>query len=163
VGGLTSGRRPKPTAIKLLQGTARPSRSRNRGPEQAEVARPPKPTHLGKVASEEWERLAELSERRRVLTAADGPILEAAVMAYATLRQASRVLDRLGLVYRTDSGMLRPRPEAAIGANAWRMYVTALSHFGLTPACREKVRAAPPKDPKGSWFDRQPIDGGDGA
>jgi P27 family predicted phage terminase small subunit len=99
------------------------------------------------VAVAEWVRLTELTQLKnaKVLTLADGPMLEATARAYAEYEAAD-------LAIRADGGALtytstvkgggiisRPKPEAAIRSDAWKRWVAGLTHFGLTPATRGKV------------------------
>lgn len=143
--------RKKAVEQHILAGTYR--NDRHAPPDaSAPAGRPPKPKHLGDLEAAEWERLAALAESNRTLSTADGPILEAAAIAYGSLRRANDVLTAHGLTYATKtpqgSEMVRPRPEVAIAAEAWRRWVTALSHFGLSPATRSKVAVAPVARPE---------------
>jgi P27 family predicted phage terminase small subunit len=158
-----TGRRPKPAALRLLQGERRPSRTR--AEPRPEAGRPPTPAHLKGAAAAEWSRLAELTETMRVLTVADGPILEATCAAYGEMRAAQRLLAREGAVYNLKSkagGMMRRKhPAADIAADAWRRYVQGLGHFGLSPSTRSKVSALEPKeiDPFEVWSNPRPAPG----
>lgn len=141
-----TGRRPLPTAIKLLSGETRPSRLRGRGLEPSpKVARPRRPSHLAGYAATEWDRLCRLLLPLRVLTVADAPILEATCSAYANMRDAEDAIQRDGAyqVSETKAGgqMTRQHPGLAVRAESWRRYVIGLSHFGLSPSSRTKVSA----------------------
>src|SRR5262249_41286343 len=105
MGGRT-GRSRLPTRLKLLRGETRPSRLGSADEPQPEVGRPTKPAHRGPYAAQEWDRLCELLAPLRVLTVADGPMLEATCMAYDDFRQAQDELARTGRFQqvRTKSG-----------------------------------------------------------
>jgi P27 family predicted phage terminase small subunit len=119
--------------------------------------RPPKPAHLSGIASEEWDRLAQLAASMEVLTAADGPLLEACACAYAEYRAALAAIAEGGAYYNATTAagatMVRQHPAVAGAGDAWRRYLAGLSHFGLSPATRSKVAKAPPKieDPFERW------------
>lgn len=153
------GRRATPTSLKLLRGD-RPSRINRNEPTPAK-GRPPKPAHLIGAAAAEWDRLAQLCADVRVLTVADGPMLETACLAYAEMRAASDVIQKHGPTYTTKtatgSRMVRARPEVAIAGDAMRRYTQALGHFGLSPATRGKVAAAPEERPDRLARFLQPI------
>lgn len=140
-----SGRRPIPTALKLVKGNPG-RRPLNKSEPKPRNGNPKKPGDLVELASLEWDRITRLTSLKhaRVLTVADGPILEATCMAYAMWRQAEKALREEGLTYETtnQSGgvMVRKRPEVEIVAEAWRRYVSGLTHFGLSPATRAKVQ-----------------------
>ncbi len=143
-----NGRPRKPTAFKVLEGN-RGKRPLSKREPKPQSGRPAKPMSVvaDQISSAEWDRLANLTtlKHARVLTIADGPMLEATCMAYARAREADAVLDADGLTYQsvTQGGgfIVRPRPEAAISAEAWRRYTAGLTHFGLSPATRGKVEA----------------------
>lgn len=145
--GLT-GPPPTPTALRLLRGNPGKRPLPKNEPKPPEV-NPGKPAHIAKdkVASAEWDRLVALTTAKnaRVLTVADGPMLEATVLAYSDLRESQRIIQAEGMTYETTnpagSLMYRKRPEVEIGADAWRRYVVGLTHFGLSPATRTKVKA----------------------
>ena len=95
-----TGRRRLPTKLKLLHGETRPSRINQDEPEPAEGV-PPKPAHLKGDAAKEWARLAKLTTDMRVLTVADGPMLEATCLVYAELRETERLIAKEGAIYQT--------------------------------------------------------------
>ena len=157
-----TGRRRLPTRLKLLKGETRPSRLNANEPE-LEGGVPPRPTHLKGDAAKEWTRLAKLTTGMRVLTVADGPILEATCMAYAELREAQRLIDKQGAVYQTlgpDGSVLmtRKNPAADLRSDAWKRWVSGLGHFGLSPATRSKVSAQPPERPSTLARFRDPME-----
>ncbi len=142
------GRPRKPTALKLVDGNPGNRPIPKNEPKPPEVD-PSKPKHVtaDRVASEEWDRLVALTTAKgaRVLTVADGPMLEATVLAYADWHESRDAVREFGAVYETTtpSGaiMFRPRPEVAQRNDAWKRYVSGLTHFGLSPATRGKVKA----------------------
>lgn len=148
MGGRT-GRARMPAWRAKLQGV-RPSRLNAREPEPG-AARPRRPRHLKGHARGEWERLASLADSMRVLTLADGPMLEATCSAYSEYRSALEACETGGQYYeaKTASGavMLRANPAAATAADAWRRYVVGLGHFGLSPLMRGRVAKAPDTGP----------------
>lgn len=156
------GRKRKPTALRLVQGNRekRPLPKKEPKPKRGV---PEIPVHLKSepIAAAEWKRLVAITNApgSAVLTLSDGPILEATVLAYSTFRQASAALKQgLTFKYRTKTGgtMVRARPEAFLAADAWRRYVTGLSHFGLSPATRGKVSVIlgdEEKDPASEYLD----------
>ncbi|MEO8277764.1 MAG: P27 family phage terminase small subunit [Thermoanaerobaculia bacterium] len=156
------GRRRKPSHLRIVDG--------NRG-KRAAPKKEPKPTRgipatpshvkADELAHAEWARLVTITNAPRtgVLTLADGPMLEATVLAYSTFRQAFAALTK-GLTYKcaTKSGgvMYRQRPEVFIAADAWRRYITGLTHFWLSPAARGKVATIADdeeKDPAAEFLD----------
>jgi len=142
-----NGRKPKPRHLRLVEGN-RGKRAAKKPAPSPQAGTPPRPTHIARnaIARGEWDRLVGLTTAKsyRVLTVADGPILEATVTAYAQMRAAQLVVDAKGATYttRTQTGSIlyRQRPEVLIATDAWRRYVLGLTHFGLSPAMRAKVQ-----------------------
>jgi len=145
-GGGLRGRPRKPTKLRLLEGNRgkRPLPKNEPDPESGEPDLP-HAVRRNPVALGEWKRLASLAQmkRARVLTLADGPMLEATARAYAEYESAASFVEENGETYEcpTKGGgiMIRKYPQVEIAADAWRRYVTGLTHFGLSPMTRGKV------------------------
>ena len=69
-----AGRKPLPTQLKLVKGTARPHRMNPAEP-QPVVAVPPAPDHLDDAAAAKFTELAELLARHGVMTELDAGAL----------------------------------------------------------------------------------------
>jgi phage terminase small subunit len=91
-----AGRRPKSAALKLVTGNPG-HRPISEDEPQAVSGRPEKPPKLGKIASEEWERLADLLDGELRLGRADGPHLTGAATAYETALEFQRRARQRGL------------------------------------------------------------------
>lgn len=90
------GRRPKSAALKLITGNPGHRPIAEDEPE-AVPGWPDKPPKLGRIASAEWTRLANLLEGEQRLGKADGPHLLGAATAYATAREFQDRSRRRGL------------------------------------------------------------------
>lgn len=91
-----AGRRPKSAALKLVTGNPGKRPIPNDEP-VAVLGWPDKPPKLGKVASEEWDRLAALLDGEQRLGKADGPHLTGAATAYETALEFQRRSKQRGL------------------------------------------------------------------
>ena len=148
------GRRPKPTALKVLQGTFEPSRANDQEP-QPKAGRPKTPRRLSSEARSHWKGICDHLERLNVLSLEDEPIIEAACHAYAEMRAADRLIRKHGrlLTPPDDSKRsLAANPAVAMSQQWHGAWVRALLALGLTPAARSKVKARPAEDPKGFDF-----------
>lgn len=80
-----------------------------------------------------------------VLTVIDGMALELLVGAYVEWRRHRDVIDEEGDSYKTTSSdgsvMIRPHPQVAMMADAWKRICKMQAEFGMTPASRSKVNA----------------------
>ena len=132
------GRRPKPTALKILQGNP------GRGPlnmkePQLTPGKPEKPEDLGSYGSEMWDELVEELLHIRVLTMADRRALEMACRAYQEYRENLTKIDDL------------KRFRAV--SDAWKRIKSMLVEFGLTPSSRSKIQTvAPPVSNQKKFF-----------
>jgi P27 family predicted phage terminase small subunit len=152
------GRRPKPTALRLLEGNAG-KRPLNKKEPKPKVGVPVCPAYLSKRAKEAWGRIGGELETMGVLTVADGTALEVLVLTYDEWRTAHDALaDRGGaLAYdcETETGtIVRAYPEVAIRADAAKRLRAMLTEFGLTPSSRSKVTVSgkEAEDPLDGWL-----------
>lgn len=121
-----TGRRPLPTALKLLKGETRPSRVNRNEPRPPLGARPP--AWMLPSARMEWDRLCPLLEASGVLTVLDAD----ALAIYCHILTALRAVI-------LEGGKVDPRSLAEL-----RQWQAAL---GMTPATRGRVQAVPPEPP----------------
>lgn len=136
------GRPPKPTALKLLQGTAQPCRT-NKNEPQLEPKAPTCPRHIKGKKRWAYRRLIRVIDPMKVMTKADAIALELAAAAYAEMVLASEVVEEQGFTYESekeDGGILiKTRPEVLIASDAWRRLEKMISHFGISPSSRTRV------------------------
>ena len=132
------GRPPTPTALKLLNGSAKhdPQRINKAEPKPAVGAEPPPFLPRRGPAWTAWQRHASVLTRTRVLTEADADALALGCLALAEYLDA-----------RKDQDGWR-RADAA-----WKRYGAALGWFGLNPSARTRIHAAPAeeRDPLAEW------------
>ena len=137
----TRGRKPKPTAIKLLEGNPgkRPLNEREPTPPKAIIKCP---AWLLPEAKKEWKRLATSLEAMGVLTMADLTAFAGYCQAYARWKEAEEFITQHGSIFRTPSGYVQQVPQVSIAQQSLRLMQTFCTEFGLTPACRARIIAA---------------------
>lgn len=143
-----AGRKPKPTALKLVQGNPG-RRPLNTDEPKPDPKAPPCPEYLGEPAKAAWARVAPELERLGVLTVIDGMALELLVDAYQEWMDAREQVDLYGATYEslTQNGtIIRARPEVAIASDAWRRIRAMLAEFGMTPSSRSRVKGQQEQD-----------------
>jgi P27 family predicted phage terminase small subunit len=154
-----AGRKPKPTAIKQLQGNPGKRPLNNAEPQYPDVnVRVPK-GKLPKDAQLMWRAVAPLLASAGVLTEADLPALEMLSLHYAVARAAlaemirdghKKIIDDeereytisegIATTTTTADGSIKKHPAASVfreNSLAFRGY---LGEFGLTPAARVKIK-----------------------
>jgi phage terminase small subunit len=127
---------PKPTALKVLQGTDQPSRRNPAEPKPARGAE--KPAHLSVAASELWDEYAPMLTRLGLLRETDALAFED--LCETTVRWR----------------MLRHKRDfrAAVASDRAREHMLKLlGHFGMTPSSATRVTATPAAevDPLEAW------------
>lgn len=130
---------PKPTALKMLQGTLQPCRANPAEPKPAIGAI--KPSRLSRSASVEWDRLAPMLERLGLLRETDALAFED--LCETTVRWR----------------MLRHKHDfrAAVASDRAREHMLKLlMQFGMTPSAATRVSATPATevDPLEAWAAR---------
>jgi len=155
-----AGRRPLPTAAKVLKGTFRKDRANPQEPKPP-TGRMCEPDWLKGQALWAWRQLSQMlgEQGMKVLTRADRHALMLLCDAYREYREARALVEKEGQVVTvfTQTGT-RPmaHPAVAISSDAWRRVRLMLVEFGLTPSARSKVKAEEPvaKDPLQELLDR---------
>lgn len=150
------GRKPKPTALKLLAGD-RPDRVNLAEPRPA-GGPPAPPEGLDAEAAAEWARMVPMLERMGVLTEADGPALAIYCRAHSRAVRAQKQLDEDGAYVRsgeerdekgnvTKSGVIKGNPAAGVLRTAETTMLKVLGLFGCDPSNRSRVKAQVKPEP----------------
>ena len=135
-----TGRKPKPTALKRLEGNPGKRPLNELEPVPPTVAlRCPK--HLLPEARKEWKRLAPILMGMGLLTAADAVPFEGYCTAYARWLEAQEEITRHGSIYKDNDGRIRPNPYIAIANQQMREIKSFAAEFGLTPSNRSAMIA----------------------
>src|SRR5688572_7318876 len=113
------GRKPQPTALKLLKGNPG-KRPLNADEPQVEPAQPDPPAWITGPARAQWRRIAPQLEKARILTHVDRDSLAAYCDALAMWAQARKIVDDEGLTTTGPNGALVKRPEVAIVMECWK-------------------------------------------
>lgn len=156
MGNHNSGRRPKPTALKVLQGNPgkRKLNEREPKPPAGEVR---KPRGLSRAAGLEWDELAPIAMAMGTLTTADVTSFGTLCELVATLHMASSQKDAEGFGPFTVSddfnGVPTVKVHAALKleretANALRPYY---EKFGLEPVGRARISVPTQDEPQSKW------------
>lgn len=135
------GRKPKPTAIKVLEGNPGKRLLNEHEPV------PPKavlkcPSWILPEAKKEWRRLAPSLESMGVLTMADLSAFTGYCQAYARWKEAEEFITKHGSIFRTPSGYVQQVPQVSIAQQNLKIMQSFCSEFGLTPACRARIVAS---------------------
>ena len=134
------GRKPKPTALKVLEGNPgkRPLNDHEPIPPKGELKCP---SWLLPEATKEWKRLAAALEAMGVLTIADRTAFAGYCQAYARWKEAEEFINQHGSIFKTPSGYVQQVPQVSIAQQNLKIMQSFCSDFGLTPATRARIIA----------------------
>lgn len=152
-----NGPRPKPTKLKVLQGTAQPCRTLPYEP-NPEVEVPTCPAFLTELARKEWDRIVPELERLNLVSQVDRAALAAYCASYGRWVQSELCIEAEGTFYDKvkREGMdehgcdvfsleKKKHPAVLISQEERRQMRAFLTEFGLTPASRTRISVAPKK------------------
>lgn len=154
----TRGRKPTPTAIKMLEGNPG-KRALNKNEPKPTKKAPRCPAWLEDEAKKEWKRMGKILEQMGLLTDMDMAAFAGYCQAYARWKEAEEFLTQHGSIVRTPNGYLQQVPQVTIAQTNLKIVLRFCEQFGLTPSARSRIAAdnaaADPED------DMEQLLGGD--
>lgn len=132
------GRKPKPTALKMLEGNpgGRPLNTKEPKPKKKA---PRCPSWLEDEAKKEWKRMAKVLEQMGLLTEMDMAAFAGYCQAYARWKEAEEFLTQHGSMVRTPNGYLQQVPQVSIAQTNMKIMLKFCEQFGLTPSARSRI------------------------
>ncbi|MGH6811349.1 MAG: phage terminase small subunit P27 family [Methylocella sp.] len=140
-----AGRKPLPTHLKLVKGTARPHRLNKDEPKPA-VSVPEPPAHLDEWARAKFAAMAEMLARHGMMTELDAGALARYAVVWCRWLEAEAEVKRRGPVVKTEGGNIIQNPFLAVVNKCLAQMAQIESEFGLTPSSRSRIRMAEPAD-----------------
>ena len=138
-----AGRKPLPTHLKLVKGTARRHRL-NKDEPKPSVAIPEPPAHLDERARGKFAAMAEMLARHGVMTELDAGALARYAVVWCRWIDAEAEIKRRGPVVKTEGGNIIQNPFLAVANKCLLQMAQLESEFGLTPSSRSRIRMAEP-------------------
>ena len=135
----TRGRKPKPTALKVLEGNPGKRPLNELEPKPKKQA-PSCPSWLEPEAKKEWRRMAKTLEAMGILTEIDKAAFAGYCQAYARWKEAEEFLTKHGTIFKTPSGYIQQVPQVSIAQTYLKAMKDFASQFGLTPASRTRIQ-----------------------
>jgi P27 family predicted phage terminase small subunit len=161
---MSAGRRPKPTAIKKLEGNPGGRPLNQNEPQPSGI--PTCPRHLNKEARAEWRRISKELITIGLLTRIDRAALASYCMAYARWIEAEENVAKFGHVVKAPSGYPIQNPYLSIANTCLDQIRKFGVEFGLTPASRSRLQiSATPQASGDEWselFGNQELPAPDG-
>jgi P27 family predicted phage terminase small subunit len=139
----TRGPAPKPTQIKVLQGTYRPDRA----PAGEVFPEPPDdlspPDWLSQPARDKWSELAPTLVGQGLLTVCDLDTLALYCGTFARWREAEETLEREGSTTTAQSGYKQISPHYTIARNSLAELRALGDRLGLNASARSRISTRP--------------------
>lgn len=135
-----SGPKPKPTAIKLLEGNPG-KRKLNENEPKPETGIPTCPDWLTKDAKNEWKRLAKTLHQMGVLSTTDRAAFAAYCESWARWKEAEEHITNEGTVIVNGKGDQVLSPWVGKSEKAQRLMLQSAAELGLTPSSRSRIVA----------------------
>ena len=135
----------KPTALKLVDGTARADRANGNEPEPQLLADLTPPAHLSERSAKVWNELAPMLRRIQLLTEADTVAFEMLCDAVAGYRFARETRGDDMVTYSHKGSQMLDQwlvAQQACGKRA----ETLMGRFGMDPVSRSRVMVQPQGD-----------------
>ena len=165
------GRKPIPTNLKVIRGTAQPCRVNSQEPKPDKAKRPPAPRTLSELARKHWKRITKELEACGVLTNIDQDALAVYCELYAQWVEAGEMIKKKGMVIadpryadrKTSEGrpmtvpVLSPYFKASLKLSEQMKQM--LCEFGMTPSSRSRIRADTdkPEDEFEDWQKKRRV------
>ena len=146
---MPSGRKPKPTALRLLNGMAGRSRPLNKDEPKVDPGAPEPPEHLSPEAREEWEYMCQRLVDAGIMTLIDRAVLAAYCQSYGRWQVAERLIRDIaerggqwnGLLMKSAKGNPMINPLVGVANVAMRETVRYAVELGMTPSARSRIKA----------------------
>jgi P27 family predicted phage terminase small subunit len=141
-----NGRKPKPTALRVVTGNAGHRPMPRNEPKPAESRSSP-PAFLSAEARTEWRRVIRALMVNGLMTALDRATLAAYCQAYGRWAQAEKALAKMAetdaknyaLLIKTTNGNAIQNPLVGTANKAAADMVRYAAEFGMSPAARARV------------------------
>lgn len=143
---MPSGRKRKPDHLKIVAGTAQPSRMNPHAPKPSK-ALPAPPEWLSERAAEWFIRTLAILDGMGIASADHVDMLALAATRYDEVLDCTGIIEDLGRTYVvtmiSGSKSFKARPEVSMRNEAMRHLQSLLAEFGLSPSAVGKVSAPP--------------------
>jgi P27 family predicted phage terminase small subunit len=140
-----AGRKPLPTHLKLVKGTARPHRLNKAQPKPVPAA-PEPPDHLDAEAKAKFGEMAAMLARHGVMTELDTGALVRYVVIWRRWLEAEAEVKPRGPGVKTSNDNIIQNPFLAVANKCLAQMAQIESEFGLTPSSRSRIRMAEPAE-----------------
>lgn len=134
------GRRPKPTAQKVIAGNPGKRSLNKNEPQAPALTSADPPGWLSELAREAWQWYAPRLIGSKTLTETDLHNLEAFCSAYSRWREGEKDIAKNGITVSTPQGGIAKNPSVTVVNEALKQMATFGAALGLDPASRSRIK-----------------------
>ncbi|MGD9276347.1 MAG: phage terminase small subunit P27 family [Candidatus Pacearchaeota archaeon] len=141
-----TGRKPKPTYLKILEGNPgkRPLNDNEPIPPK-EMPDCPSYIREDRIASKEWDRIVPILYDLNLLTRIDRSIIELYCVNYALFVWANEDIKKHGHIINTRYGQ-KANPAVTMAREAAKIIKACAVEFGCTPSSRSRLKVPKNKE-----------------
>ena len=133
------GRKPKPSALKILYGNPG-KRPLNKNEPKPPPEIPDPPDHLDDVAKKEWSRITKLLSDLKLISQLDMAGVAAYCVAFSRWADAEKKVAKHGIIVMSpDKKFPMKSPYLSVAEAAMEAMRKMLGEFGLTPTSRARL------------------------
>jgi P27 family predicted phage terminase small subunit len=136
-----AGRKPKPTALKILQGNPSKRPLNKNEPKFDSVATKP-PENLDDVGIKEWNRIVPSLEQAGVLKDVDIMAIAGYCEHFSRWHNATKEIHKKGYIIKSPSGYPVNNPYIGIANTSFMSMMKVMAEFGMTASSRAKISIA---------------------
>jgi P27 family predicted phage terminase small subunit len=150
MGNANSGRRPAPTALKMLRGnpSKTPFNKNEPKPERPTASFDIPPAELAgdALACAEWARVAPIVRVCGLISKAESGVLLVLCQQWSRYLEAHAKVQQLGMIVKKPSGVPMINPYMSVSDRALAQCLKLWQELGLTPSSRSRLSAIPAGD-----------------
>ncbi len=133
------GRKPKPTALKLLEGNPG-KRALNHSEPRPKVVMPRAPEHLSDEEKAKWKAVVRELYPLGLITKIDVDALAMYCTIFVRWMKAEKMVREKGEIIKTAAGNIIQNPYLSIANRALEQLNKLGAEFGMTPSSRTRVK-----------------------
>jgi P27 family predicted phage terminase small subunit len=141
MGGINSGRFPKPSALKELTGN--PGKAPIQNEPKPPSGYPDAPEWLDDIAMAEWNRLMPILDKMNVITLADRNAVAAYCQSYSMYVKAVEDISRNGFTVEGHRGVMSKNPAVQVQRDSLDQMNRWGAKLGLSPVDRVRLSVTP--------------------
>jgi P27 family predicted phage terminase small subunit len=137
--GRLTGPKPKPGAIKKLQGNPGKRPIKDDLVTSYDENVPDPPDTLNELGKTEWKRVSPILHEMKLLANLDLVALEAYCVSFVQWRESNAQLSKYGLIIKSPNGYPMQSPYLSISKGALADMARFMAEFGMTPSSRGRL------------------------